>query len=396
MEIIGQIASHVKPDFLYSVKNNASRAQRVKASVAAFLEAGITSIAECGIDQVTVSGVNALTKLTRPTFYSLFGNLEGLFADIWVNEGQWFLDNLADPKFRLEISSPETQAKMRALLEIFTVSHRLSEVAEVVEPMARNWWQKNTGGDEYAQLKLSWLTGQRIGSWLTYPIEPKALLAGFVGSVIQGLGDRPQTRALSRRQAKLPELQDPKFADQSMENQLLDAAIRVISRVGVVNASMSRISRYARVSTGALYPRFKNHDELVLASFTRAISAIVEENFAQVQPEGFTPENFGLITSAGLLDGRKVWRNYRVEMHLTARVNNRLAESIRTALTLTNERVSSELGLLPISKTEREAVAFLVHTIGIGLAVLLNTSIRVDALDHRLLTRDMVQELAKR
>jgi len=384
------------PESLYSVKTAPTKSTRALASTEIFLLAGIASIAKDGIDQVTVSKVTALAKSTRPTFYSLFGNLEGLFADIWVSQGDWFLHNLADPEFRFEISSQETQSRMRALLEIFTVSHRFSEVAEVLEPMVSRWWSANTKGQEYSQLKFAWLTGQRIGSWLTFPIEPKALLAGFVGAVIQNLGDHAQSTALPLDQVKLPLLSDPKMGDESIDNQLLDAAIRVISRVGVVNASMSRISRYARVSTGTVYPRFKNHEALFLASFTRAISAIVEENFAQVKPAGFTTDDFGLITSAGLQEGRKVWRNYRVEMHLTARTNSRLAESIRTALTLTNERVSSGMGLLPISKTEREAVAFLVHTIGIGLAVLLNARIRVDELDHRLITRDMVQELQKR
>ena len=390
------MASTKKPSGLYIVKTPAQGASKPGKNTDVFIEAGIRSIVEVGIDQISVSQITQLAKATRPTFYSLFGNVDGLLADIWLMNGSWFLNNLSDPEFRFEVSDPAAQARMTALLEIFTVSHRISEVSEVVEPMATAWWKSITAKDNYAQLKLSWLAGQRLGSWLTLPVEPKALLAGFAGPIILNLGDKARSTTLALKQIKLPPLSDPKVADGSIENQLLDSAIKVISRVGVARASMTRISRNAQVTTGTMYPRFKNHDELILASFARAISSVVEENFAQIKPEGFSADDFGLVTSAGLLENRKVWRNFRVEMHLAARVNRKLAKSIRDALTVTNERVGLGLGLLPISKSEREAVAFLVHAIGIGLAVLLNAGVRVDELDHRIITRDMIEDLGKR
>lgn len=390
------MASTEKPTALYSVNVPAQGLAKANKTSSIFIEAGIQAIFKEGIDQISVSQITQLAKATRPTFYSLFGNVDGLLADIWLIHGRWFLENLANPSFRFEIGEPAEQVRMIALLEIFTVSHRISEVSEVVEPMVAKWWQAHTKGDSYAQLKLSWLAGQRLGSWLTFPIEPKSLLAGFVGPIIQNLGDKARSTALPLKQIKLPPLRDPNLADESIENQLLDSAIRVISRVGVAKASMTRISRNAQVTTGTMYPRFKNHDSLILASFARAIASVVEENFAQIKPEGFYPDDFGLVTSAGLLNDRKIWRNFRVEMHLAGRVNRSLAESIRTALSITNERVASGLGLLPISKSEREAVAFLVHTIGIGLAILLNSGVAVHELDHRVITRDMVEDLGKR
>lgn len=390
------MTSAKEPGELYSVKTPTHGAARASKTTDLIIEAGIKAIVQEGIDQISVSNITSIAKATRPTFYSLFGNIDGLLADIWLINGQWFLDNLASPDFRLEVCEPQDQSRMIALLEIFTVSHRISEVAEVVEPLVKRWWKEQTKLDNYSQLKLAWLTGQRIGSWLTYPIEPKSLLASFVGPIIRGLGEKARSTVLPLKQVKLPALRDPQISDQSIENQLLDSAIRVISRVGVAKASMTRISRNAKVTTGSMYPRFKNHDDLILASFARAIALVVEENFAQIKPEGFSPDDFGLVTTAGLLDDRKVWRNFRVEMHLAGRVNRRLAENIREALTQTNERVSSGLGLLPISKSEREAVAFLVHTIGIGLAVLLNVGARVDELDHRLITRDMIEDVSKR
>lgn len=355
-----------------------------------FIAAGIKAINSNGVDHISVSAVTELASSTRPTFYSLFGDIDGLLADIWLAHGEWFLTSLADPEFRFEIADAATKERITALLEIFTVSHRKSEVFEVVQPSTQQWWKSRVGNDNYAQLKLAWLAGQRLGSWLTFPIEPKALLSGFAIPFLLKLGSRAQNTGLPLSQLKLPKLSDPKLDSQSVEDLLLESAVKVISRVGVPAASMTRISRNAEVTTGSTYPRFKNIDALVLASFAKAISQIVADNMSKVTSNGFTIDDLGNITTAGLRDSRKVWRNYRVEVHLEGRVNSKLAHVIREALLQTNVQVSAGMEPLPFAKSQREAVAFLVHVIGIGLAILLNAGIPVDELDNRIIIRDMI------
>lgn len=386
------MASNKALESLYSDKASALH-EKTKST---FIAAGISAIAEHGVDGVSVSAVTQLAGSTRPTFYSQFGDIDGLLADIWLSYGDWFLENLADPEFRFEVADAETQQKITALLEIFTVSNRKLEVQEVVQPATQRWWRARTGGDVYAQLKLAWFTGMRLGSWLTYPIEPKALLSGFAAPIIFALGKKQLSTGLDFKQLKLPNLIDPRLETDSVEDVLLESAISVISKVGVKNSSMTRISRNAQLTTGSTYPRFKNIETLVLASFDRAITQVTKENFSKISPEGFSPDDFGNITSAGLQQSRKVWRNFRVETHLAARTDNKLSAAIREALAKTNKQVAQGLGLLPVSNAERESVAFLVHVIGIGLALLLNAGLPVDQLDHRIITRDMILKLSER
>lgn len=377
---------------LYTVNVPAKNAKTKEV----FLDAGISAIYDKGVDHLSVSMITQLAKSTRPTFYSLFGDIDGLLADIWLTHGNWFLENLANADFRFEVADALTKEKITALLEIFTVSHRKLEVFEVVQPQTKKWWDSHTANNDYIKLKLAWLAGLRLGSWLTYPIEPKALLATFAQSYILGLGDKAGSTALELRQIKLPRLSEPKIGNESVDDLLIESAIKVISRVGVPSASMTRISRNAEVTTGSAYPRFKNLEVLLLASFDRAITKVTAENFSQISPQGFSPDDFGNITTAGLQDDRKIWRNFRVEVHLEGRVNNKLAKVIRVSLEKINTRVADGLGLLPISKPERESVAFLVHVIGVGLAMLLNAGLAVEKLDHRLITRDMIAALANK
>jgi AcrR family transcriptional regulator len=386
------VASNKASESLYSDKASALH-EKTKST---FIAAGISAIAEHGVDGISVSAVTQLAGSTRPTFYSQFGDIDGLLADIWLSHGTWFLENLADREFRFEVADAQTQQNLTALLEIFTVSNRKLEVQEVVQPSVQKWWLAKTGDDVYAKLKLAWFVGMRLGAWLTYPIEPKALLAGFAEPVIFALGKKQRSTVLPLKQLKLPNLADPKFSSASVENVLIESAITVISKVGVKSSSMTRISRNAQLTTGSTYPRFKNVEALVLASFERAITQVTQENFSKIAPVGFTPDDFGNITTAGLQSSRKIWRNFRVETHLAARTDEKLGTAIRDALSKTNKQVAQGLGLLPVSNAQREAVAFLVHVIGIGLALLLNSGVPVDQLDHRIITRDLILQLSEK
>jgi hypothetical protein len=69
---------------------------------------------------------------------------------------------------------------------------------------------------------------------------------------------------------------------------------------------------------------------------------------------------------------------------------------MRTTLRATNDRVVLGLAQLPASIEEKLAIAYWVHTIGIGMAILFNAGLAVDRLDHRMITRDMMGALLSR
>jgi len=381
---------------VYTVKTMATTTLRQREVINSFIDSGLKAINGLGIDRVSVSHVAELAKSSRPTFYAYFGDIAGLWAESWLVHGEEFLNKLGDPLYRLEVTPADEKARMLALLEIFTVSHRNPEVQEIVSPIAQNWWQSSRGPNEFTELKLSWLAANRLGSWLTQPIEPKAIMSSIVEPILGLVGDKPSGIKADARFEALPEIKDPKSADESLEGELLDAVIRVIAKSGVSAASMTRIARNAQVSTGTIYPRYATVDEMLLQAFEHAITKVVDENFVYVNQTGFAPDQFGAMVMAGLSNQRMVWRNFRVETHLHGRVYSALAESMRKALETTNQRVASGLGSLPISAGEREAIAFLIHTIGIGMALLQNCGIRVAQLDHRLLTREMIAAMARR
>jgi AcrR family transcriptional regulator len=362
-----------------------------KRAIDAFIAAGITAVAGTGVDRISVSQVTTLAKATRPTFYSYFGNVDGLLAEIWLEHGDQWLAELADPTFNLTSLSKPDEQRWICLAEILAVTHRMATVREVVEPMIAAWFKPISKDSELEVLKTVWLVATRIGVIISKSIDPDATQATIIDPLVQFAPNVSTVPLKALKPSALPPISDPKLDDASVENQLIQAAISVIASAGAAAASMTRISRKARLSTGSAYPRFSNSDELVNSSFDVAVAEVVRENFSLVDKEGFGPEDFGLFVAAGLQPPRKTWRNFRVEIHIEGRVNKELKKRLAKSLKATNAAVAKGLTKYGAPELTESAIPYLMHAVGIGFAVLLNAGLPVDKLDHRIVTVEFVK-----
>ena len=368
-----------------------SLSSRQQKAIDAFIAAGISAVAESGVDRISVSQVTDLAKATRPTFYSYFGDVDGLLAEIWLSQADKWLEELSNPAFNLSSISKADQQKWICLAEILAVTHRMASVREVVEPMIAAWYKPISKGSELETLKAVWLVATRLGIVMSQSIDPDAAQSAIIDPLVQFTPNEPTSKLEALKPRALPPIADPKLDDTSVENQLIQAAISVISSAGAAAASMTRISRKARLSTGSAYPRFSNSDELINSSFDLAVAEVVRENFSLVGQGGFGPEDFGLFVTAGLQPPRKTWRNFRVEIHIEGRVNKELKKRLAKSLKSTNAAVAKGLAQFNAPKLTESAIPYLIHTVGIGFAVLLNAGLPVDKLDHRIVTVEFVK-----
>jgi AcrR family transcriptional regulator len=350
-------------------------------------KAGMKAISQKGIDRISVSQICDLAKNTRPTFYSYFGNIDGLLADIWISEGDAFLSRLADPSY--QVMDTKFAVEDRALVEIFAIAHRVPEVSEVVNRQVLSWWNLLTKGDDFKSLKFAWLIGERLGALLMLPVDPTVKTLALADKFLLSV-DKVATIKTKMTTDLLPPISDPKPKEQSVDELLLAATVNVIANSGVKAASMARIARYAQVTTGSVYPRFSNISSLVIESFEFAAKHVVTQNLANTRDGSFGPDEFGLFVTAGLLARRKQWRNYRLEAHIEGRVNKSLAKRIQKSNAEVNVQVSNALRRYDIPEVVLEAATHLIHSIGIGFTLLFNAGIPLNELDHRRITRQIV------
>lgn len=373
--------------------NSNTRHDRV---VADFRDAGISAINSSGIDRISVSLVCTVAESTRPTFYSYFGNVDGLLADIWLAECDEFLARLADPTY--QVLNSKVAAKDRALVEIMAISHRNAEVSEVVNRTMQSWWKALAGNDEFKNLKYSWVIGARLGLLMMIPVDTTVKSLVISDQLLNSI-DKVATIKNKVTTDLLPPISDPEPVEQGVDQMLLAAAINVIANSGVAAASMARISRFAQVTTGSVYPRYSSIADLVLASFEFAAKHVVRQNLANTKDGSFGPDEFGLFVIAGLLPRRKQWRNYRIEAHIEGRVNKPLAKRIQKSNQEVNVQVSEALRRYNVPEPVLESATHLIHSIGIGFSMMYNAGIALNELDHRRITRQIVavfETLAKK
>ena len=364
--------------------------------VSDFRDAGISAIKSSGIDRISVSLVCTVAESTRPTFYSYFGNLDGLLADIWLAEGDEFLARLADPGY--QVLNSKLAAKDRALVEIMAISHRNAEVSEVVNRKMQSWWKTLAGNDEFKNLKYSWVIGARLGLLMMISVDSTVKSLVISDQLLNSI-DKVATIKNKVTTDLLPPISDPEPVEQGVDQLLLAAAINVIANSGVAAASMARISRFAQVTTGSVYPRYSSIADLVLASFEFAAKHVVRQNLANTKDGSFGPDEFGLFVIAGLLPRRKQWRNYRIEAHIEGRVNKPLAKRIQKSNQEVNAQVSEALKRYNVPEPVLESATHLIHSIGIGFSMMYNAGIALNELDHRRITRQIVavfETLAKK
>jgi AcrR family transcriptional regulator len=359
-----------------------------------FLDAGISLIAKRGIDNITVADISKASGFTRATFYSYFGDLDGLYAEIWMLYGRLWLESLA--KDDLPYKSEADQLRCFAVLEIFIASKRKPAVLEVVTPTVSNWWNDSVSENKADQARLAWIVAGNIGIAISKHLAPSITNVSEIISLLRqmpsdpsvleamGLAPTPKTNPL---QAVLRSLEVP---EQTDEERIKTSTIEVVASAGVADASMTRIARNLQVTTGSVYPRFSNISSLVIESFEFAAKHVVTQNLANTKDGSFGPDEFGLFVTAGLLARRKQWRNYRLEAHIEGRVNKSLAKRIQKSNAEVNVQVSNALRRYDIPEVVLEAATHLIHSIGIGFTLLFNAGIPLNELDHRRITRQIV------
>ena len=373
------------------MKQTSERKKRV--SFDELLLAGVRAIADRGIDHVSVSDVAAISGVSRPTFYTYFGDMHGFYAEIWLRFGRTWLDAQTNSEVVIEDDLNQ------AILELFSASRRLPEVFEVVQPDFELWWHEQTGGNQIKAIRLVWQLGFKLGYDISKRVTAKSELGLPIVSFTnlpENVMENPIMAGLGNMDGvKLPPMEGLTLVPTSVEENLTRSAIEVIATSGVAAASMTRIARRARVSTGSVYPRFKNSEMLVQTSFNAAIEGIIAKNLETAEATGLGIDAYALTVNAGYGDQRKTWRNFRTEMHLEAAHNPDLAKYMEKGFETTAGFLEKSFVATKIMPPISHALAWYLHSHAIGISLIYNVLPEIASHDNRIMARWMFSQLPK-
>ena len=365
-----------------------------RSSHAEFLEAGIALIAKRGIDNITVADISKASGLTRATFYSYFGDLDGLYAEIWMLYGRLWLESMA--KDTIPAKSKADQMRCLAVLEVFIASKRKPSVIEVVTPTVTNWWNESVSNNKADQAKLAWIVAANIGIAISKHLAPSiAQVSEIISllrqmpsdeSVLESMGFAPASKSAPLQAV----LGSPETKELTDEERIKTSTIEVVASAGVADASMTRIARNLQVTTGSVYPKFRNVGEIIGEAFSWGQKTIVEENTAAYASTNSNPDSYAAIIVGANAPSRKLWRDFRLEMYLASRVKESLTKSMLPGLEEADTLLASFARKNRLPERHIDQIVGLMHALGLGFPALQNAGIDVQAIEHRMATRYLV------
>lgn len=370
-----------------------------KKSARDLLRAGLQAISETGIDRVTVTDVTEISDVSRPTFYTYYGDVNGFFAEMWLHFGLAWLNyqNGKPVPAELDIRGEADLIQFdQALLEIFVAARRIPELREVVEPDLETWWKEQTNHVSARELNLSWKLAVIFGQKMSAAVSKKSSLGlAYLNTfdVPEDWENRKEFASLLGSPRVEFELSPLDVGNDDVGSSLTSAAVAVIASSGVAKASLTRVARRARLSTGSVYPRFKNMHVLVEKSFSQVMERLISANIQLAKRQGQTLETYGTFVNAGLLPGRKIWRNFRSEMHLEAMHNREIALVMAPAFTATSQQLQADIAREHVPEEMAEAASWLMHDQAIGISILFGLLPRIGELDHRVMVLNLKEHL---
>lgn len=358
------------------------------------LRAGIESICDRGVDRLTASQVIARAGVSRPTFYSYFGDVTELLAEIWLYCGAQWLDALTSP----DADSSVLDTSMHvALTELVIIAPRTPEVLEVMKPDIISLIDKISSNGDAAFARQIWNIGLLMGLQTAFSVLPDVKGIMPLLPVVAEMPDSWSGRSGRQKNLviPLPPVSEPRFSeDDSVSDLLLRASVDVVAVGGVERASLQRICRVARLTTGAAKPRFTSNTELLLKGFDHMMDAVVNQNIgqfksmlSQVKPW----DSFAAYTVAGLDSSRSRWRRYRQEMFLAARHDVDLANHMRESFDKANSGLLEKSNEFAIN-AEGALVAIMFNSaLALGFGILADVGVPVREAKHQLVT-DWINE----
>ena len=359
-----------------------------------FIDAGILLIAKNGIDNISVADISKASGMARATFYSYFGDLDGLFAEIWMLYGRLWLEALASET--LPYRSEEDQRRCFALLEIFIASKRKPAVQEVVSPTVTSWWKDSTSSNKAEQVKLAWIVAGNLGIAISKHLTPSITQ---VGEILSLLRQMPTDEAILQSMQFAPVtdtgpiklvMSSPESIELTEDDRIKASTIEVVASAGVADASMTRIARNLQVTTGSVYPRFKNVSEIIGEAFSWGQELIVEENTTAYKSTNSNPDSYAAIIIGANSDSRKLWRDFRLEMYLASRVKESLTKAMIPGLQTADSLLASFARRNGLPERHIDQIVGLMHALGLGFPALQNAGFNIQILEHRIPTRFLV------
>ena len=218
-------------------------------------------------------------------------------------------------------------------LEAIMIARRLPELDELVARDLEAWLQSSGFADESldGRVRMAVSLSTTLGCMFNSQIDPNVEEWAKIFPVYSmALDSRKAVSASAPRRIKgepvVSKTGDP------LRDALIDATAAVIARSGTDGATLSRIARRARLTSGAVYTLYEGKDALIDDALRELLNIAATESGQVVAAGAAIGDEAGATATLYTLafaPERKPWRQFRMEVTISARTNR----ATRTILT---------------------------------------------------------------
>ena len=245
------------------------------------LEAATSLINERGVDSLGLRDVALASRLTHGALYSRYENVEELLVDLWScrlgAEVERLITLAASAARSGSIDGDDLRwvtepgPELRAAMHLCMVTSRIDELGDVVPGQVQAWFEAagafdESGGDPI----LLGLASLLFGAVVVAPVHSDGSepVSNAVRWVRAGSGGASPDGPPPEPARAVPYVFG--VADEAL-GALLHAAVDVVSRSGLQQATLKRIGRVAGYSPSTAYHFYETRDDLLLDMVTRCV-----------------------------------------------------------------------------------------------------------------------------
>jgi hypothetical protein len=121
----------------------------------------------------------------------------------------------------------------------------------------------------------------------------------------------------------------------------------------------------------------------------------VRRNVEVVAERGLGIDQYALTVNAGYGTNRKVWRDFRTEMHVEAAHNAELAKFMEGGFETAAKFLEDSFKEFGIPDQLATPISWFLHSHAIGISIIYNVLPSVAEIDYRIMARWMISQLPK-
>ncbi|TSA51609.1 MAG: TetR/AcrR family transcriptional regulator [Actinobacteria bacterium] len=338
-------------------------AKRTLINSAAILKALKQEATAVGLDSIAASSIAKRAGLTTGAMYSRFENTDEMLIALWEQVvaqkfGEHLLETIhylttpdkirLNPDLIARLERPSTVLGLAA--EFAVVAQRNEVVGEVVTPQITQWLQdaglhKNSSPIQCAGVAIgaSLVLGSILRSFVTSSNKDLSF-------VLRGL--RQAYSTAQPIESPLPAVHPNLIqaaTGSAVRDALINATAEVMSKTGYAGATISRIARKSKLTSGTIYNVYDDKEELMNDAVVELLKATQEQNLAAKQDASAVHRpNFGLTDSFqfGLLPDRRKWLLFRQECIIATRHHRSTHREMRKVISDLDNKMLAQFPLI--------------------------------------------------